>query len=53
MGEDLCKQSNWQGINLQNIQTAFAAQKQTTKPNQTKTKQNPTTTTRSENGQTI
>ena len=26
MGENIHKQSNWQGINLQNIQTAYAAQ---------------------------
>ena len=26
MGENICKQSNWQGINLQNIQTAHAVQ---------------------------
>ena len=26
MGENICKQSNWQGINFQNIQTAHAAQ---------------------------
>ena len=26
MGENICKRSNWQGINLQNIQTAHAAQ---------------------------
>ena len=26
MGENICKGSNWQGINLQNIQTAHAAQ---------------------------
>ena len=26
MGENICKQSNQQGINLQNIQTAHAAQ---------------------------
>ena len=37
MGENICKWSNWQGINLQNIQTAHAAQyqktnKQTTNP---------------------
>ena len=35
MGENICKQSNWQGINLQNIQTAHAAQYQKNKqPNQ-------------------
>ena len=28
MGENICKQCNWQGINLQNIQTAHAAQYQ-------------------------
>ena len=28
MGENICKQSNWQGINLQNIQTADATQYQ-------------------------
>ena len=28
MGENICKWSNWQGINLQNIQTAHAAQYQ-------------------------
>ena len=34
MGENICKQSNWQGINLQNIQTAHAAQyKKTKQPN--------------------
>ena len=27
MGENLCKQSGWQGINLQNIQTAHVARK--------------------------
>ena len=32
MGEDICKWSNGQGINLQNIQTAHAAQYQKTKP---------------------
>ena len=26
IGENICKQSNWQGVNLQNIQTAHAAQ---------------------------
>ena len=31
MGENICKQSNQQGINLQNIQTAYAAQYQKNK----------------------
>ena len=31
MGGNICKQSNWQGINLQNIQTAHAAQYQKNK----------------------
>jgi len=35
MGESICKRSNWQGINLQNIQTAHIAQYHKTK---TKTK---------------
>ena len=26
MGENNCKLSNWQGINLQNIQTVYVAQ---------------------------
>ena len=26
IGENICKWSDWQGINLQNIQTAYAAQ---------------------------
>ena len=30
MGEGICKQSNRQGINLQNIQTSHAAQYQKT-----------------------
>ena len=30
-GENICKQSKWQGINLQNIQTAHAAQYQVNK----------------------
>ena len=35
MGENICKWSNWQGINLQNIQTAQAVQYQKNKqPNQ-------------------
>ena len=38
MGEDICKQSDWQGINLQNIQMAHAALYQKTKTKQTKTK---------------
>ena len=33
MGENICKQSNWQGINLQNIQTAHAVQYQKKKKN--------------------
>ena len=32
MGENICKWSNWQGINLQNIQTAHIAQYQKNKP---------------------
>ena len=28
MGENICKQCDWQGINLQNTQTAHAAQYQ-------------------------
>ena len=32
MGENICKQSHRQGINLQNIQIAHAAQYQTNKP---------------------
>ena len=31
MGEDICKQWDQQGINLQNLQTAHAAQYQTNK----------------------
>ena len=27
MGENICKWNNWQGINLQNLQTAHVAQK--------------------------
>ena len=35
MGENICKQSNQQGINLQNMQTAHTAQYQKNKqPNQ-------------------
>ena len=34
MGENICKQSNWQGINLQNIQTAHAVQYQKKKNKQ-------------------
>ena len=30
-GENICKQYNWQGINLQNIQTAHEAQYQNIK----------------------
>ena len=30
MGESICQPSNWQGINLQNIQTAHAAEYQKT-----------------------
>ena len=30
MGENICKQNDWQWINLQNIQTAHAAQYQNT-----------------------
>ena len=30
MGENICKWCNWQGINLQNTQTAHAAQDQNT-----------------------
>ena len=26
MGENICKRNNWEGINFQNIQTAYAAQ---------------------------
>ena len=32
MGENICKGSNWQKINLQNIQTAHAAQNQKNNP---------------------
>ena len=32
MGENIWKQSNWQSINLQNLQAAHAAQYQKTKP---------------------
>ena len=34
MGENICKQSNWQGISLQNTQTAYTAQykKETNNP---------------------
>ena len=35
MGENICKQSNWQEINLQNVWTAHAAQYQKEKLNQT------------------
>ena len=28
IGENICKQSNWQGSNLQNMQTAYTAQYQ-------------------------
>ena len=35
LGENICKQCNWQGINLQNIQTVHTAQYQKNKqPNQ-------------------
>ena len=35
MGENSCKWSNWQGLNLQNIQTTHTAQQQKNKqPNQ-------------------
>ena len=34
IGENICKRSNRQGINLQNIQTAHAVQYQTKQPNQ-------------------
>ena len=35
MGENICKQNNWQRINLLNMQTAHAAQCQKNKkPNQ-------------------
>ena len=34
MGENICKGSNGQGINLQNIQTLPAVQYQKNKPNQ-------------------
>ena len=37
MGENICKQSKWQGIYLQNIQTAHEAQYQKNKqPNKKK-----------------
>ena len=33
MGENICKWNNWQGINLQNIETTYAAQyKKTNNP---------------------
>ena len=35
MGENICKSNDWQGVNLQNLQTAPAAQYQKNKqPNQ-------------------
>ena len=34
MGENICKWSNWQGINLCNMQTAHVAQYQKKQPNQ-------------------
>ena len=37
MGENIFKRSKWQGINLQNIQTAHAAQYQKKKQNKKKT----------------
>ena len=40
MGENICKQSNWQGINLQNLQTAHAAQYQKIQTTQSKNGQN-------------
>ena len=33
MGENICKQSNWQRINLKNIQAAHGAQYQKKQPN--------------------
>ena len=34
MGENICQQNNWQGINLQNTQTSHAAQYFKKKSNQ-------------------
>ena len=45
MGENICKRSDQQGINLQNIQIAHAAQYQ--KKNQKQTKKNQSTQSRS------
>ena len=36
MGENICKQSNWQRINLQNTQVAHAAQNQKKQTTQSK-----------------
>ena len=36
MGENICKWSNWQGINLQNLQAAHAAQYQKNQTTQSK-----------------
>ena len=38
IGENICKSSNWQGIDLQNIQTAHVAQLLKKKKNQEKSK---------------
>ena len=37
MGENICKLGDWQGINLQNMQTAHAAQYKTKQKNLKKT----------------
>ena len=34
MGESICKRSNWQGVNLQNIQTAHISQYKKKEANQ-------------------
>ena len=38
MGENICKWSNWQGINFQNIQTTHASQYKKKKNKQTQSK---------------
>ena len=41
MGENICKQSNWQRINLQNLQAAHAAAYQKNKQPNTKMDRRP------------
>ena len=33
MGENICKQCDWKGLNFQNMKTAYSTQQQQQKPN--------------------